>query len=55
MHSLFSYYLTSCKVGRDFDKLVSLMVADRLKEEMPTACLKYVLGIETSGVSPVIS
>jgi len=25
------------------------MVADRLKEEMPTACLKHVLGIETSG------
>jgi len=46
---LFSYYLTSRKVDNDFDKLVSLMVADRLKEEMPTACLKHVLGIETSG------
>ena len=49
MHSLFSYYLTSRNIGKDFDKLVSLMVADRLKEEMPTACLKHVLGIETSG------
>ena len=28
---------------------MSLMVADRLKKEMPTACLKHVLGIETAG------
>jgi len=41
--------LTSRKVDKDFDKLVSLMVADKLKEEMPTACLKHVLGIETAG------
>jgi len=49
LHNLFSYYLTSCKVGKDFDELVSLMVADRLKEEMPAACLKHVLGMVTSG------
>ena len=49
LRSLFLYYLTSRKVGKDFDKLVSLMVADRLKEEMPTACLKHVLGIKTAG------
>jgi len=35
--------------NKDFDKLVSLTVANRLKEEMPTACLKHMLGIETSG------
>ena len=49
LRSLFVYYLTRRKVGKDFDKLLSLMVADKLKEEMLVACLKHILAIETAG------
>jgi len=46
---LFRYYLDSRNVGDNVDKLVSLMVADRLKTEMSASCLKHILAIETAG------
>ena len=49
LRSLFRYYLDSRNVGDNFDKLVSLMVADRLKTEMSASCLKHILAIETAG------
>ena len=49
LRSLFRYYLDSRKVGDDFDRLVSLLIADRLKTEMPSSCLKHILSIETKG------
>jgi len=47
LRSLFEYYLKSRKVNQDFNKLVSLMVTDRLKTEMSPSCLKHILTIET--------
>ena len=49
LRSLFRYYLDSRNVGDNVDKLVSLMVADRLKTEMSASCLKHILAIETAG------
>jgi len=49
LRSLFHYYLDSRKVGKSFDKLLSLMVADRLKTEMSASCLKHILAIQTAG------
>ena len=48
LRSLFRYYLDSRNVGQNFDKLVSLMIADRLKTEMSASCLKHILTIETA-------
>ena len=41
LRSLFRHYLDSRNVGDNVDKLVSLMVADRLKTEMSASCLKH--------------
>src|SRR2546428_9087090 len=40
------YYLKSRKITDEFDKLVSLLVADRLKESLSKACLDYILAQE---------
>src|SRR5678816_1261157 len=40
------YYLKSRKIIDEFDKLVSLLVADRLKESLSKACLDYILAQE---------
>jgi len=52
LRSLFCYYLDSRNVGQSFDKLVSLMITDRLKTEMSASCLKHILTIETTSVRP---
>src|SRR5688572_17312782 len=40
------YYLKSRRITDEFDKLVSLLVADRLKESLSKACLDYILAQE---------
>src|ERR1043165_9279935 len=40
------YYLKSTKITDEFDKLVSLLVADRLKESLSKACLDFILAQE---------
>jgi hypothetical protein len=40
------YYLKSRDIKNEFDKLVSLMCADRLKETLSKPCLDYVLAQE---------
>ncbi|MDW0176774.1 MAG: DDE-type integrase/transposase/recombinase, partial [Nitrososphaeraceae archaeon] len=40
------YYLKSRKIKDEFDKLVSLLCADRLKETLSKPCLDYVLAQE---------
>src|SRR2546428_13259352 len=40
------YYLKSRKITDEFEKLVSLLVADRLKESLSKACLDYILAQE---------
>jgi len=50
--SLFMYYLKSKQVGDDFNLLVDLMVADRLKLELPSECLKYILSVEGAKTLP---
>jgi hypothetical protein len=44
--SLFTYYLKSRHVDDDFKALVDLIVADRLKQELPSECLKHILSME---------
>lgn len=39
------FYLTSCKVT-DFDKVVSLIVSDRIKQYFSDACLRHTLTVE---------
>ena len=48
LKSLLDYYLVSCEVGKDFDKLVSLLVCDRLKSTLPDGCLRHILSLEAS-------
>ena len=36
------------QVGKDFDKLVSLLVCDRLKSTLPDGCLRHILSLEAS-------
>ena len=35
-------------MGKDFDKLVSLLVCDRLKSTLPDGCLRHILSLEAS-------
>jgi len=44
--SLFTYYLKSRQVDDNFKSLVDLIVADRLKQELPSECLKHILAVE---------
>jgi len=46
LHNALLYYLKSRDITDDFNKLVSLMCADRLKELIPRSCLDYVLAQE---------
>ena len=48
LKSLLDYYLVSREVGKDFDKLVSLLVCDRLKSTLPDGCLRHILSLEAS-------
>ena len=48
LKSLLDYYLVSREVGKDFDKLVSLLVCDRLKSTLPDRCLRHILSLEAS-------
>ena len=43
---LLNYYITSRNIGKDFDKLCQIMVADRLKECLPIGALQHVLSLE---------
>ena len=40
------YYLRSRNIDNDFDKFVSLLCADRLKELIPKGCLNFILAQE---------
>jgi len=46
LRNAFIYYLRSRKIDSDFDKLVSLLCADRLKELIPKECLNFILAQE---------
>jgi transposase InsO family protein len=46
LKNMFMYYLQSRKIKDEFEKLVSLMVADRVKGVLPEHCLKYILAQE---------
>ena len=43
------YYLKSRNIKNDFDKLVHLLIADRVKELMPRGCLNFILSQEQDG------
>ncbi len=43
------YYLRSRSITDEFDKLVSLLCADRLKELIPKSCLEFILAQEKDG------
>jgi len=45
LKNLWGFYMHSCECD-DFDKLVDLIVADRLKNVLSGPCLKYCLAIE---------
>jgi hypothetical protein len=47
LKGLFDFYTASRKVD-DFDHLVSLLVADRLKQSFSDTCLRHVLTVEAS-------
>lgn len=47
--TLFNYYATSREVVDNYKKLCNLMVADRLKDALPTDALQYVLSLEGEG------
>lgn len=44
--SLLLYYCRSRKVGNSFDKLFSLLCADKIKSVLPKGCLDHILDIE---------
>ena len=48
LKSLLDYYLVSREVGKDLNKLVSLLVCDRLKSTLPEGCLRHILSLEAS-------
>ena len=48
LHVALTYYIKSRGIDNDFDRLVSLLVADRLKELMPQSCVDFVLTQERS-------
>ena len=43
LHVALTYYIKSRGIDNNFDQLVSLLVADRLKELMPQSCVDFVL------------
>jgi len=46
--SLFDYYLESRKIGQSYDKLIDLMVYDRVKSCLSPALSRYVLSLEAN-------
>jgi hypothetical protein len=49
LRSLLLYYVRSREAEGDFDKLFDLMIADKLKDMLPTEALRYVLSLEGQG------
>ena len=48
LKNLLEYYCRSRTVGCDFDKLCSLLVADRVKAVLPQPCLNFILTAEAT-------
>ena len=48
LHNLLEYYCHSRTVERDFDRLCSLLVADRIKATLPQSCLNFILSAESN-------
>ena len=46
--SLFDYYLESRKISQSYDKLIDLMVCDRVKSCLSLALSRYVLSLEAN-------
>jgi ribosomal protein L21E len=46
LHNAWSYYVRSRNIDRDFDALVSLICADRMKDLIPSSCLDWILSQE---------
>ena len=47
LKGLFEYYLSSRSVS-DFDALVSLFLADRIKQSLSDGCIRHLLSVEAS-------
>ena len=41
-------YLNSRKINKSYDKLIDLLVCDRVKSTLPEGCLKHILAIEST-------
>jgi len=48
LSALFDYYIESRKVGNNYDKLMELIVYDRIKASLPPFLSRYVLALESS-------
>lgn len=48
LESLLRQYLNARKVDDDFDKLVNLLISDRIKSELSEPCLKHIISLESS-------
>ena len=48
LKSLLEYYVASRKVNEDYNKLVELLVCDRIKASLPEGYLKHILSIEST-------
>ena len=46
--SLFDYYVESRQINRDYDKLVQLLIYDRIKSALPQFLAKHVLALEAA-------
>lgn len=46
LHNAWMYYTRSRNIDRDFEQLVSLICADRLKDLIPRSCLDWILSQE---------
>ena len=46
LKNLLEYYCRSREIGKDFERLFSLIVSDRLKALLPIPCLNFVLAAE---------
>ena len=48
LKSLLEYYLDSRKVDKNYNKLLELLVCDRVKTSLPDGCLRHILSIESN-------
>jgi hypothetical protein len=48
LNSLPEYYLDSRRVGKNFDRLKSLLVCDRIKATLSEGCLRHVISVESA-------